>query len=120
VASKLGMTAISPPPKEQKGNAQFADFTFAPDGSLWAVTSKGLRRFDHIDQWPAPVAIESAPGESFTPDQALSSDAVWKVLLDRWRLSLYNFTNHSGAKSNPRLQSRSGDRGLTLLPIGAE
>ena len=29
------------------------------------------------------MAAESAPGESFTPEQGLSSDAVWKVLIDR-------------------------------------
>ncbi len=83
VAHKLSVAAFSPPAKGHIGNAQFADFTFAPDGSLWAVTSKGVRRFDHVDQWPAPVATESAPGETFTPEQGLSSDAVWKILIDR-------------------------------------
>ena len=29
------------------------------------------------------MAVETAPGESFTPEQGLSSDAVWKVLIDR-------------------------------------
>jgi len=75
--------AFTPFRKGYKGNAQFGDFTFAPDGSLWAVTGKGVRRFDHVERWPAPVAVETAPGESFTPEQGLSSDAVWKVLVDR-------------------------------------
>ncbi len=82
VASKLSAPPFSPPAKS-KATAQFGDFTFAPDGSLWAVTGKGVKRFDHVDQWPAPVAMESAHGEIFTPEQGLSSDAVWKVLIDR-------------------------------------
>lgn len=64
-------------------NIQFGDFTFASDGSIWAVSDKGLRRFDRVDQWTKPQATESAPGESFTTRQGLSSDAVWKVLIDR-------------------------------------
>ena len=83
VANKLSASALLPPGKGYKRNTQFGDFTFAPDGSLWAVTNKGVKRFDHVERWPAPVAVETAPGESFTPDRGLSSDAVWKVLLDR-------------------------------------
>ena len=69
--------------KDPRGMLHFGDFTFAPDGSLWAVTGKGVQRFDHVERWPTPVAVETAPGESFTPEQGLSSDAVWKVLVDR-------------------------------------
>ena len=71
------------PGKERKGNVQFGDFTFTADGSIWAVSDKGLRRFDHVDQWPTLQASVSAPGTSFTSRQGLSSDAVWKVLIDR-------------------------------------
>ena len=88
VTNKLGAPAFSPPRagREADGrqrNDLFGDFTFAKDGSLWAVTGKGVRRFDHVEQWPLPVAAETAPGESFTPEQGLSSDAVWTVLNDR-------------------------------------
>ena len=75
--------APSVPDKERKENVQFGDFTFAADGSIWAVSDKGLRRFDHVDQWPTPQATPSAPGMSLTTKQGLSSDAVWKVLIDR-------------------------------------
>jgi signal transduction histidine kinase/ligand-binding sensor domain-containing protein len=61
----------------------FGDFAFAPDGSLWAVTENGVRRFDHPERWRSPVAQKAAEGESFTPKQGLSSDAVWKLLIDR-------------------------------------
>ena len=69
--------------KERKENVQFGDFTFTGDGSIWAVSDKGLRRFDHVDQWPTSQATVSAPGMSLTTKQGLSSDAVWKVLIDR-------------------------------------
>jgi signal transduction histidine kinase/ligand-binding sensor domain-containing protein len=72
--------------KAAKGNnegTQFGDFTFGADGSMWAVSDKGLRRFDHVAQWPKAQATETAPGESFTTKQGLSSDAAWKVLIDR-------------------------------------
>ena len=71
------------PGKERKENVQFGDFTFTGDGSIWAVSDKGLRRFDHVDQWPTSQATVSAPGMSLTTKQGLSSDAVWKVLIDR-------------------------------------
>ena len=69
--------------KKYKQTSPFSDFTFAPDGSLWVVTAVGVKHFEGVDRWPAPVAEESAPGESFTPSEGLSSDAVWKVLVDR-------------------------------------
>lgn len=76
-------TPMPQPPPPKNGDIQFGDFTFAPDGSLWTVSDKGLRRFDHVDQWSTPEATENAPGQSFTTRQGLSSDAVWKVLIDR-------------------------------------
>ena len=83
VGSKLTATAFSPSKKLHPRNAKFGDFTFGSDSSLWAVTGDGIKRFDHVDRWPEPVAAESAPGESFTPAQGLSSDAVWDILIDR-------------------------------------
>jgi len=84
VANKLGGSAsYSPSSSRHTGKAPFGDFTFAPDGSLWAVTAKGVERFDHVDQRPMTLALEAASGESFTPLQGLSSDAVWRVLIDR-------------------------------------
>jgi signal transduction histidine kinase/ligand-binding sensor domain-containing protein len=83
VANKLSASSNSPPVNGDKRSAQFGDFTFAPDGSLWVVTGQGVRRFDHVERWPTPLAVETAPGESFTPEQGLSSDAVWKVIIDR-------------------------------------
>jgi signal transduction histidine kinase/ligand-binding sensor domain-containing protein len=78
-----GHTQPAPPAHGKKENIQFGDFHFAADGSMWAVSDKGLRRFDHVDQWTTTQATESSPGESFTSRQGLSSDAVWKVFIDR-------------------------------------
>ena len=86
VAGRLGGNGLSASPaaaSRRRPGAQFGDFTFSPDGSLWAVTAQGVRRFDDVDRWPAPAATATAPGESFTPEQGLSSDAVWKILIDR-------------------------------------
>ena len=83
VANRLSAPPSSLPRRSYQGNAHFGDFCFAPDGTLWAVTRKGVRRFEHVDRWPTPVAVEGAPGESFTPGEGISSDAVWKVLIDQ-------------------------------------
>lgn len=83
VTSKAGAPAASPRGGSFQKTAPFGDFTFTPDGSLWAVTQNGVRRFDHLERWSSPVALETAPGKSYTRDLGLSSDAVWKVLIDR-------------------------------------
>jgi signal transduction histidine kinase/ligand-binding sensor domain-containing protein len=62
---------------------RLGDFTFATDGTIWAVSDKGLRRFDYPEQWPTPRATESAPGQSFSAGEGLSSNAAWNVLIDR-------------------------------------
>jgi signal transduction histidine kinase len=84
VTNTAGAPVFSPPPgKRHKESIQFGDFTFAADGSLWAVTDRGVRRFDHVERWQTPLALEDSPGESFTTEQGLSSNAAWKVLIDR-------------------------------------
>lgn len=83
VATKLSFSAAAFPPKALTGGSKFGDFAFGPEGILWAVTRDGVERFDHIEEWPAPVATEAAPGQIWTPEQGLTSDAVWKVLFDR-------------------------------------
>jgi signal transduction histidine kinase/ligand-binding sensor domain-containing protein len=74
---------LSPHSKDRKEKIRFGDFTFAADGSLWAVTDKGVRRFEHLERWRTLPKIEHSPGESFTTEQGLSSNAVWKVFIDR-------------------------------------
>src|SRR6266568_779870 len=84
VEGKPGAPAYSgPPDKGSTKTAGFGDFTFAPDGALWAVTAKGVQRFDCDAEWRVPRALETSPGEIYTPKEGLSSDAAWKVLFDR-------------------------------------
>jgi len=83
VANRLSATAFSPLGKGDKRNDRFGDFDFVPDGSLWVVTGDGVRRFDHVERWATPLAVTTAPSESFSLEQGLTSDAVWKVLIDR-------------------------------------
>src|SRR5260370_33423544 len=84
VTNTAGEPVVSSlPGKGHKENIRFGDFTFAADGSLWAVTDKGVRRFGHVEQWQTPQAMEDSPSESFTTAQGLSSNATWKVIIDR-------------------------------------
>ena len=83
-AGRPGEEDSTPRHGEAEGRkSQFGDFAFAADGSLWAVNDQGVKRFHDIAQWPAPVATENAPGQVFTSATGLSSDAVWKVMIDR-------------------------------------
>lgn len=83
VAAKLSLSAGSPSERSYDGPSRFGDFAFAADGTLWAATPAGVQRFDHVEQWQAPVAGERLVGDTYTLEQGLSSDAVWKVLIDR-------------------------------------
>jgi len=84
VDNNAGVPPVSNPLSvRDKGNARFGDFTFAADDSMWAVTNQGVRHFDHSEQWKTSAATEKTSGENFTPEQGLSSDAAWVVLVDR-------------------------------------
>ncbi len=83
VAGKLSLATAPAPAPASKQKIRFGDFAFASDGSLWSATDAGVKRFDRVDRWPAPTAAANAPGETFTPQTGLSSDAVSKVLIER-------------------------------------
>jgi signal transduction histidine kinase/ligand-binding sensor domain-containing protein len=84
VSNGPGAKAFSGPRrKECASSCQFGDFAFAPDGSLWAVNEKGVERFEDVAKWPSPAVRPGARGEAFTPSNGLSSDATWKVMIDR-------------------------------------
>lgn len=84
VTDKSGRPADPAWPNGQKNpEIRFGDFTFASDGTLWAATNRGVRRFDQVDLWKTSWATEDATGESFAVQQGLSSNAAWKVLVDR-------------------------------------
>jgi signal transduction histidine kinase/ligand-binding sensor domain-containing protein len=73
----------APATKQTRAPVLFGDFAFAPDGTIWAVSDQGLRRFDHPSLWPTSQATEDSPGESFSTQDGLSSNAAWKVSIDR-------------------------------------
>ncbi|HTW22098.1 MAG TPA: triple tyrosine motif-containing protein [Candidatus Baltobacteraceae bacterium] len=83
VTTKLSIPPESRLETAQAGRNQFGDFSFGPDGSLWVVTKAGVQRFDHIEEWAEPLALAKASSATWTPEQGLTSDAVWKVLVDR-------------------------------------
>jgi len=84
VTNRAGEPVLSSPrDKGPKENTHFGDFTFGKDGSLWVVSDKGIRRFEHADRWQTPQEMEASPSESFTTERGLSSNAAWKVFIDR-------------------------------------
>jgi ligand-binding sensor domain-containing protein/two-component sensor histidine kinase len=75
-----GLRRVSGPGVEAKPaskGARFGNFTFDRDGTLWAASGKGFARFLNVSGLP----IED--GQYFTVAQGLSSDVVWKILVDR-------------------------------------
>jgi ligand-binding sensor domain-containing protein/signal transduction histidine kinase len=84
VTNSMGLPIVSSSSgKGRKENIQFGDFAFGADGALWAASERGVRRFDHVERWQTPIATGDSPGEIFTSEQGLSSNAAWKVLIDR-------------------------------------
>jgi signal transduction histidine kinase/ligand-binding sensor domain-containing protein len=69
--------------KPRTTKSEFGNFTFASDGSLWAGTPKGISRFKNVDGWPANKTLDEDSGDAFTEADGLSSDAIWKIFIDR-------------------------------------
>jgi signal transduction histidine kinase/ligand-binding sensor domain-containing protein len=86
IASLQGRPLVSSlvTPAEKDG-VQIGDFTFTAQGEIWAVSDKGLQRFDPTTPPEANPGASYATAKSFTSQQGLSSDAVWKVFIDRER-----------------------------------
>ena len=63
-------------------NLRIGNFIFAPDGALWAATSKGVERIDWVPAARNDRLIHAGEGSAFTPSQGLSSDVVSKIIRD--------------------------------------
>jgi signal transduction histidine kinase/ligand-binding sensor domain-containing protein len=63
--------------------SRFGNFTFDSSGALWAASSNGIQRIPSVGEVPIDVTVDSTEGQSFTLAQGLSSDVVWKLLVDR-------------------------------------
>jgi ligand-binding sensor domain-containing protein len=62
----------------------FGDFTFAADGSMWAVNTAGILHFKDLSHLRVDENVDPAEGESVTAAQGLlSSNVVWRLLVDR-------------------------------------
>jgi signal transduction histidine kinase/ligand-binding sensor domain-containing protein len=62
---------------------EFGNFAFDKDGVLWAGTTKGIARFQNVRDWPLRHPLNENGAELFTQDQGLSSNAIWKIFIDR-------------------------------------
>jgi signal transduction histidine kinase/ligand-binding sensor domain-containing protein len=63
--------------------ARFGNFTFDRDGTLWAASARGIERIPNASGLPLDVSVDAAAGQHFTLAQGLSSNVVWKILVDR-------------------------------------
>lgn len=78
--ASIGASSLS---AEKIGQAQFGNFVFDSDGTLWAGTGHGISRFQNLIHWPLNKPVEESEGEILTPQQGLTSNGIWKVLIDR-------------------------------------
>jgi signal transduction histidine kinase/ligand-binding sensor domain-containing protein len=76
------ISANLPPPRQDKG-LRFGEFTFEADGTLWAATTDGVARFEHVDQWITAETNHGMDSERFTRVQGLSSSVVWSLFVDK-------------------------------------
>jgi PAS domain S-box-containing protein len=61
----------------------FGNFTFAPDGTLWAASGPGVFRFKNIEQYKVDEALTTDVAEGFTIKQGLSASVAPALLIDR-------------------------------------
>jgi len=69
--------------KTHKRPTGFGDFTFAPDGALWAASGLGVYRFKNVEQYKVDEPLSTADAEAFTVNQGLSSSVAPALLIDR-------------------------------------
>ena len=61
----------------------FGNFTFAPDGVLWAASGQGVYRFKNVEQYKLDEPLGIANAEAFTVNQGLSSSVAAVLLIDK-------------------------------------
>jgi PAS domain S-box-containing protein len=69
--------------KTHKPPTGFGNFTFAPNGALWAASGLGVYRFINVEQYKVYEPLSTADAEAFTVKQGLSSSAAPALLIDR-------------------------------------
>ena len=108
--------------------ARFGNFTFDRDGTPVGGERKGIARFPNVSRLPMNESVDAAAGQYFTIAQGLSSDVVWKILVDR-EGSLWVGTNSGLDKLRRNVISRlaiparrkpDGGLGGTMAASGLE
>jgi PAS domain S-box-containing protein len=69
--------------KTHKPPTGFGNFTFAPNGALWAASGLGVYRFKNVEQYKVDEPLSTADAEAFTVKQGLSSSVAQALLIDR-------------------------------------
>jgi PAS domain S-box-containing protein len=69
--------------KTHKPPTGFGNFTFAPNGALWAASGLGVYRFKNVEQYKVDEPLSTADVEAFTVKQGLSASVASALLIDR-------------------------------------
>jgi PAS domain S-box-containing protein len=69
--------------KTNKPPTGFGNFTFAPNGALWAASGLGVYHFKNVEQYKVDEPLSTADAEAFTINQGLSSSVASALLIDR-------------------------------------
>ncbi len=76
-----------------------------PTGRSGPQAARGFNRFPQASELPIGVSVDPASGQSFTIGQGLSSDVVWRFLVDR-ECSLWVGTNSGLDQLRPNVVSQ--------------
>ena len=74
---------IAGPERIRKPPSGFGNFTFAPNGALWAASGLGVYRFKNIERYKVGEPLSTADADAFTVNQGLSSSVAVDLLIDR-------------------------------------
>jgi PAS domain S-box-containing protein len=74
---------IAGPERIRKPPSGFGNFTFTPNGALWAASGLGVYRFKNVEQYRLDEPLSTAGAEAFTVNQGLSSSVAPALLIDR-------------------------------------
>ena len=74
---------IAGPERIRKPPSGFGNFTFTPNGALWAASGQGVYRFKNVEQYKVDEPLSTADAEAFTVSQGLSSSVAPDLLIDR-------------------------------------
>jgi hypothetical protein len=108
---------IAGPERIRKPPSGFGNFTFAPNGALWAASGLGVYRSKSVEQYKVDEPLSTADAEAFTVNHGLSSSVAVDLLIDRegsvWMTSTerqFPISTSSRPRRNTNLTPGSFDR----------